>query len=305
MQQSSLYFFFKPKKKLQSGQGAQQTSQNAVRKRRNTYATENHNSKDESHKTDKRRNTYSSKPPKKPSKRKVDQYPSKHTITYPSKIKADLETLECTNGRTVFIDLDSFHQKWRSIPSNMLLDTIIILPNVYIEWILNPSKNDKIPKNVSDILSDIVFLNLLQWKHQQCSLFCMLNSKKTIKSWNISSAQLPKNIAPFWYYFSSILSELSEPLTYNTSNYNPLIFDTKYYRNKALYRSKYGVTSNEIIAQLQSTDEHVNSCKVISEILYQSNPSLNIIMTEMECDSKVDESQNHSPSTPMIESQIF
>eukprot|EP00483_Globobulimina_turgida_P011938 UN11960 len=248
MQQYSFFFFLDSKKKLPEKKAKQLQMQSAP----NIFNINGNSNNNNRHKMDKMR-------------RKTT---NKLLIKTETK-KTDVQDLECNNPRTVFLDLSSFYKCWRSIPSGILFDAIILLPNIYTEWILTPSKYNNIPQNICKILSDDVFLNLLQWKHQQCLLFCMLNLQKTILSWNLLTNN-SNNVAPFWNHFSNKLSELNDPLKYRTSNYKPLILNYKYYENKLLYQSEYGVTFNEIVSELQSMK--IKSPRVISEILYQANP---------------------------------
>merc|ERR1712062_306428 len=121
----------------------------------------------------------------------------------------------------------AFHKSWRSLPSDILFDAIIILPNVYTQWICNPSQCKQFDKSMSAIFDDDVFIKFLQWKQQQLLLFCMLNEFKTVLTWNLSNCNT--NVAPFWCYFSNRLRTISDPKTYKTSKYNPLHLDSTYY----------------------------------------------------------------------------
>ena len=207
-------------------------------------------------------------------------------------IQTDMNNLDCSLKRTVFLDLFEFYKCWRLISSDVLFDAIIIVPNCYIQWILNPHKFiHEIPTKMENILFDDVFNKLLQWKYQQNLLFCMLNNDNNNNNNNNNN----NDIAPFWYELNDILSELDDPLTYKTSNYSSIIFDDKYYISNK-YKSKYNIKPVDIISELQSMDKHQKNINVICEILYQSNPSLNVIINS----SSTLDSGNRSNTTKSI-----
>eukprot|EP01083_Nonionella_stella_P210232 761288_1 len=256
MQEHSLFFFFESKKPKSKSKSKQKAKQLKMQSLPNIFTKKGTITR---HKGQSYIKAYTPRPL--PTKKKP--------------IKTDLKDLECNKPRAVFLDLFSLHKCWRSIPSNILFDSLIILPNIYIEWILTPSQyNNNIPQHISVILSDIVFLKLLQWKHQQSLLFCMLNTKKTITKWNLPKHKYP-NIAPFWQHLNHKLCEINDPLTYKTTSYNPLIFNLKFYTNELLYESKYDVDPSDLISELATCT--IRSYNIIAEIFYQSNPYLNII----------------------------
>eukprot|EP01084_Bolivina_argentea_P003616 6796_1 len=41
----------------------------------------------------------------------------------------------CATARTIFIDINLFYENWRTIPSGILVDVILIFPHIHIEWI--------------------------------------------------------------------------------------------------------------------------------------------------------------------------
>eukprot|EP01083_Nonionella_stella_P291906 993066_1 len=138
------------------------------------------------------------------------------------------------SARAVFIDINEFHKLWRTLSSDILLNAILILPNINYEWILNPKKlkSNKYKK----MLSDSVFQNLLQWKYSQGLLF--------------TSSTKHSNKKSFWFYLSNELMDLSDPLTFNTTNYNPLKLNIKQYKNIGLNNFRYNVTLNDIKNEL-------------------------------------------------------
>eukprot|EP01083_Nonionella_stella_P219340 785827_1 len=94
--------------------------------------------------------------------------PLKMTLRKPqSKNRStDFET-DC--ARTIFVDINLFYKVWRTLPSNILLDALLICPHFHSEWI-SETKTRQImgmDHKYSRILNDNVFRNLLQWKYQQ------------------------------------------------------------------------------------------------------------------------------------------
>ena len=86
----------------------------------------------------------------------------------------------------------------------------------------------------------------------------------------------------FWYYLSDKLQSLYDPDTCDF--YQPLLLSARWwkhaYSNKgekasALYHSKYNVSAEDVLNELWFL---TMKFRTISEILYQSNPSLNVII---------------------------
>eukprot|EP01084_Bolivina_argentea_P189216 325463_1 len=172
-----------------------------------------------------------------------------------------------SSKRAVFVDLACFYKHWRSIPSNSISDCILIIPNIYTEWILRPTKyiqNHQIADNLLHLFSDDVFIKLLQWKYHQGLLFCMLNSIQTVLGWNLKAETMSQSsIAPFWHHLSDALCELG---------YDPLILDCAFYTD---FKSHFGAPSKQIVSELENLE--AMSCDAIAEILFESNPTLNVI----------------------------
>eukprot|EP00488_Nonionellina_sp_1-RS-2012_P001114 TRINITY_DN1765_c0_g1_i1.p1 TRINITY_DN1765_c0_g1~~TRINITY_DN1765_c0_g1_i1.p1 ORF type:complete len:135 (+),score=38.26 TRINITY_DN1765_c0_g1_i1:140-544(+) len=86
------------------------------------------------------------------------------------------------------------------------------------------------------------------------------------------------NIAPFWNLFSSKLQSLYDASI--SDSYKPLLLDEEWWSMHGNeYCSKYNVSSQEILNELRLL---TMKFKNIQEILYQSNPSLNVIVTYYE-----------------------
>lgn len=198
--------------------------------------------------------------------------------------------------RTVFVSLKGFYECWRLIPPHVLFDAILILP-LYREWIISPLKYKH---EFNDILNDSKFVTLLQWKDKQGLIFFMLNAinSKVILEHRIKNQNnMDNNIAPFWYYLSDKLQSLYDPDT--CDSYRPLLLNERWwkyaYSNKGdktccLYYSRYNVSTEEILNELWFL---TMKFKTISEILFQSNPSLNVVIS---CDDLNNKSLLHSKS---------
>jgi len=194
---------------------------------------------------------------------------------------------DCSMKRVVFADLVALYRCWRSIPSDVLFDAVLIFPNTYTEWIIDPSVHIDIPEQIECILRDQVFANLLQWKYEQGLLFCMLNTIQTVLAWKLPDTN--SEVAPFWRHLSVKLSELSDPLTFKTSNYNGIILDADYYTSSE-YKPKYNVQPAAIIDELLTMK--TQCVDILREILYQCNPSLSVIETYAEHAASGDSTQS-------------
>ena len=181
--------------------------------------------------------------------------------------------LSIKNGtKSVFIGMRKFYQNWRSIKSETLFESIVILPNVYVEWILNPERYKL--EYFQEIFDDDVFIKTLQWKHHQKLLICnIMDKNQTLKTKKIgtdsmkSEPELANNsILAFWTNLSSKLIDLK---------LNPLIFTDKYYHSK-LYKTKFEVKGQDIIDSFIDNSSNIKPV-IIKEVLYQSNPRLNIV----------------------------
>eukprot|EP00484_Ammonia_sp_Unknown_P023903 CAMPEP_0197038084 /NCGR_PEP_ID=MMETSP1384-20130603/15113_1 /TAXON_ID=29189 /ORGANISM="Ammonia sp." /LENGTH=419 /DNA_ID=CAMNT_0042468477 /DNA_START=26 /DNA_END=1285 /DNA_ORIENTATION=- len=180
--------------------------------------------------------------------------------------------------RSVFLNIQSFHDSWRLLSSDILCDSLLILPHFHSQWIIHgASQCDDIPANVKKMLTDPVFSKLLQWKYEQGLVFCMLNSAQTVSSWNLPPNKTGSGcITSFWHHLNDKLCELADPSTFKTSTHNALIFDFTYYTSPQ-FRSKYNVKASDIVYELCTQQEQRDN--VIREILYQSNPSLNLLLS--------------------------
>eukprot|EP01084_Bolivina_argentea_P163292 284096_1 len=160
--------------------------------------------------------------------------------------------IEC-NPRALFLDLRAFYNSWRMLPSDILLNALLICTNNDYQYVSKSSK-----KTERNMQNDEVFKNLVQWKEKQGLLFIVNGSKKG-------------KMSAFWKSFSDKLVKLSDPSTYNTANYNPLLLEIASY--KAFDSLKYEVSIKEIEKELTVAALNVD---VIKEILYRSNVWLNI-----------------------------
>ena len=68
----------------------------------------------------------------------------------------------------VFIGIHNFYHQWKDIKSVTLMSALIILPNICIEWIMDPSSftnaSDSIDSNANfyAIFTDQLFMNTLK-----------------------------------------------------------------------------------------------------------------------------------------------
>ena len=282
----SIFFFLQAKKKKKIKQQAtnpKQQSQSQSHKLYQTYRQKKQKT------IDKFQRLLSASP----------QHSNHSNISTQSEKKRQI--LSCRYGRLVYLSLTSFYDSWRSLPSDILFDAIIILPNVYTCWISNPSQQSDLPQAIRKIFADDIFLKLLQWKQQQSLLFCMLNTFKTVLTWNLSSCNT--NVAPFWCYLSNALRQISDPKTYKTSNYNALYLNFDYY-TCTNFQSKFNVSPKEIISALE-TMENV-SIATIKEILFQSNASsLTFVTDKSEINSLLSDHALLSNDPSKIMNEVF
>lgn len=103
---------------------------------------------------------------------------------------------------------------------------------------------------------------MLRWKHGQNLIFYMLDEYNHTKS---------TLIAPFWYFLSKQLTNLSDPVT--NEKYSALHLNEEYYKQTAR-QSHSDLRISSILAELYFI---TMKFKTMKEILYQSNKTLNIV----------------------------
>ena len=109
-------------------------------------------------------------------------------------------------------------------------------------------------------LRDGVFLCLLQWQHSAGHLFCVSNN------------------AAFWAELSQQLTDcLTDPATFNTATYGPLILNQSHYRSNA-FCPKYGAQKGDIVDMLNGHSVGAPAARaVIKEVLLHSISSLHFV----------------------------
>eukprot|EP01084_Bolivina_argentea_P024678 45944_1 len=210
--------------------------------------------------------------------------PSSYTTLFTSNttIQSLAKSTKPDHRRTVFISLHGLYDCWRCIPAHILFDAIFILP-LSGEWLRcgNPLKHIGYAHDFSDILSDSKFITLLQWKERQGLIFFMLdamdNAADTLQQrLRYQQDTSHHNVAPFWYHLSTKLQTIYDPDT--GASYRPLLLSDRWWSlaYSHMYCSKYNVSSHEILNELHFI---TMKFKTMQEILYQSNPSMNVVIT--------------------------
>jgi len=171
--------------------------------------------------------------------------------------------------RVVFVSLMGLHQSWRDCPSMILYSSIFLLP-LKREWIYLNLKD--VNKIVSDedhelhyfarLLADKDFVQLLRWKDQQGLAFWMKDEVSDIDGDSV-------DVAPFWKHLSTALEAMFDPVS--GCNYAPLLTSASSFAESA---SPFGATREEIAQELSDLTMRFKS---ISEVLFQSNPTLDIV----------------------------
>eukprot|EP01084_Bolivina_argentea_P224592 379733_1 len=178
----------------------------------------------------------------------------------------DIESLDIR--RKVFISLIGLYRTWQNAPSFVLFSAIFILP-LKKKYIYTPTQYVNQFRSIFDGLTEEIdesFIKMLQWKDSQGSIIFMLDDYECTE---YTSDPL---IDPFWYHLSETLHTLYDPIS--RTKYNKLNLDTKWWTNKEKFQSKYDVKTTSILQELFFL---TMKYKTVSEILYQSNPSLHPI----------------------------
>ena len=163
-----------------------------------------------------------------------------------------------TKPRCVWTDITKFHESWQCIPGNVIHDALLILPDVELQWITDPKDHHQ--DHSIPALRDGVFLCLLQWQHSAGHLFCVSNN------------------AAFWAELSQQLTEcLTDPATFNTATYGPLILNQSHYRSNS-FCPKYGAQKGDIVNMLNGHSVGPPTARaVIKEVLLHSISSLHFV----------------------------
>ena len=148
-----------------------------------------------------------------------------------------------------------FHKYWRALSNSEIHDALLIIPDLELEWILDPLEYQN-EHNLPALL-DHNFAALLQWKHNAGHVHCALNN------------------GLFWWNLNKQLSiNLPDPTTYHTTNYKALILNESYYGSKA-FCPRYGANKEEIFSMLRGEFVHSSIARiVIKEIIFQSISTL-------------------------------
>mmetsp|Transcript_9953 Transcript_9953/g.15134 ORF Transcript_9953/g.15134 Transcript_9953/m.15134 type:complete len:357 (-) Transcript_9953:28-1098(-) len=183
--------------------------------------------------------------------------------------------------RTVFVSLTGLHESWRDCPTVILYSSIFIFP-LKKEWIYRSKTKQEVQQHrFSTLLQDAEFVRLLRWKDAQGLLFCMEDISITQVMQTCDHGDPDHDdvlIHPFWRYLSRKLSTMYDPATGHT--YSPLRMDMRW------WDSQYAAAANNNASQFNATVAEIQrellcldmKLKSISELLYQSNPTMNIVM---------------------------
>eukprot|EP01084_Bolivina_argentea_P164109 285353_1 len=193
--------------------------------------------------------------------------------------------------RVVFISLIGLYRSWKfkNIPPLTMNDCLLLVPMKQI-WIYQPSKYENELRTsfmsqitmFSDTAETEEFFEMIKWKDQQ-GLVCWIKDYFTSDEFPMYSSKkdcYPNHsdinplISSFWYFLSTKLTTLHDPCTGN--KYKPLILDSKWYKNKYRFQSKYDVKSPAILTELYFL---TMKYKTTQEIIYQSNPNLNPVIS--------------------------
>lgn len=215
--------------------------------------------------------------------------------------------------RVIFVSLMGLYQSWKTVPSTILFSSIFLLP-LKKEWIYSSEKYhyqhdfehvlngmllrlnivfsmNNISMDINRLLSikslytDTNFVKLLKWKDAQGLVFWMRDGITTSELQDCTMSSIPNynvinNVAPFWKYLSYKLSLLYDPMT--GQNYNPLKLDYKWWQNRFTQSNGFDEESSlHFNASFDGIRKELYlltmKFKTMSEILYQSNQTLDIV----------------------------
>eukprot|EP01084_Bolivina_argentea_P241586 405523_1 len=174
--------------------------------------------------------------------------------------------------RVIFVSLMGLYQSWKSCPSTILYSSIFLLP-LQKQWIYQ--KKHCYQHDFGFVLQDNDFIKLLKWKDAQGLVFWAKDKipiTEFQKTMELSVANTAQNISPlvvpFWRYLSVKLSQIYDPIM--GKNFAPLILNNTWWNNTYSGDISYLDIKKELCFLTMKF-------KTISEILQQSNPSLNIV----------------------------
>eukprot|EP01083_Nonionella_stella_P263704 895503_1 len=199
--------------------------------------------------------------------------------------------------RVVFVSLLGLYQTYFLCPAPILYSAILILP-IKNEWIFC-SYQYKNELNKSIIKKLTIFQNEAAWNNFVCLLQWKDSQNLVIWADNPVLDDAETLVSQFWTHFNSKLTTLYDPTTKST--YNPIIFDRKWWQfDYDLSKSKYKTSRYKILKELFfSTKEF----KPMMEIIYQSNPSLNPIVSYQAPVQFVEQYLKHTSAKFMVLSE--
>eukprot|EP01084_Bolivina_argentea_P249992 418673_1 len=203
--------------------------------------------------------------------------------------------------RVVFVSALGLYQTYLFCPAPILYSAIFILP-IKKKWIYCPEQckneiNKSIIKTHTIFQNEAAwnnFTNLLKWKDRQNLMIWADN-----ETFNDGETL----VSEFWIQFSNKLITLYDPIT--KSRYNPIVLDRKWWQfDFDESKSKYKTNRYKILKELVFPTKEF---KPMMEIIYQSNPSLNPIISyqlpKEPLQSVVFENFKQTPLMPFSECQ--
>lgn len=161
----------------------------------------------------------------------------------------------------IWTDLGQFHRNRDSLTTTQLQDAILILLDFEAKWIMEPFQYEQKHKSKA-LFSDYFFVSLLQWKHAVGHIHCFKNNKHFLQNLN-----------------QQITTNLADPTTYGTTNYNALILDHEYYQKKDFY-PEFQVKTQDILCLLRGDGVQLDPFTarlVIKQIVLQSNDTFDFV----------------------------
>eukprot|EP00485_Elphidium_margaritaceum_P003220 CAMPEP_0202689994 /NCGR_PEP_ID=MMETSP1385-20130828/5144_1 /ASSEMBLY_ACC=CAM_ASM_000861 /TAXON_ID=933848 /ORGANISM="Elphidium margaritaceum" /LENGTH=253 /DNA_ID=CAMNT_0049345215 /DNA_START=60 /DNA_END=821 /DNA_ORIENTATION=- len=174
--------------------------------------------------------------------------------------------------RVVFVSLIGLHKTWKQTPLYILYSCLIFLP-MSRQWLYSKRKKRS---NHDEIANDNVFMSFLRFKNEQSFVFWAGDDAADMDmecDANPHSGIQGDLFAPFWKNVSKRLSMLYDPIT--RRNYAPLKADD-FFKDRVKFVSRFQNNSSTILSELYFV--HMKF-KAVQEILYQSNRTLNAIVS--------------------------
>jgi len=184
--------------------------------------------------------------------------------------------------RIVFVSLVGLHKTWKETPIHVLYSCLILLP-IGREWLPTSPKTTLFKKNNkppakpdgkhAEIANDEEFVTFLQFKNEQGFIFWAREDADADSQDSFSDDASDAFIAPFWKHVSQRLSKLYDPVSRQT--YAPLKCDD-FFKDRDQFEPQFEKNRAAILAELYFAQMKF---KAVQEILYQSNPTLNPIVS--------------------------